>query len=84
MARGMLQTLESHAASNLHHLWTGDEWRMVYEYQHGTIWAAEEQEFSLSLSELMSKSLSDMILWIFADWGWPSRRCFLMKVEYVE
>jgi hypothetical protein len=34
MAGSMLQTLESHAASNFHYLWTGDEPRMFYEHHH--------------------------------------------------
>jgi hypothetical protein len=36
----MLQTPESHAASNFHFLWTGDESWMFYECDHEKIWAA--------------------------------------------
>jgi hypothetical protein len=31
----MLETLESHAASNVHFLWTGDESWMFSEYHYG-------------------------------------------------
>jgi hypothetical protein len=34
MPGSMLQTLESHAASNLHLLWTGDQSQMFYEHHH--------------------------------------------------
>jgi hypothetical protein len=44
MAGSMLQTLESHAASNLHFLWTGDESWMFHEYDHETMEAASWEE----------------------------------------
>jgi peptidase E len=37
MAGSMLQTLESHAASNFHFLRTGNESWMFYEYHHETM-----------------------------------------------
>jgi hypothetical protein len=40
----MLQTPESHAASNFHFLWTGDESCMFYEYHYETIWTASWEE----------------------------------------
>jgi hypothetical protein len=44
MAGRKLQTLESHEASNLHFLWTGDELWMFYECHHETMWAASRGE----------------------------------------
>jgi hypothetical protein len=44
MAGSMLQTLESHTASNFHFLSTGDESWMFYGYHHETVWAASWEE----------------------------------------
>jgi hypothetical protein len=43
-AGSALQTLEKHAASNFHFLWTGDESWMLNEYDHETVWAASREE----------------------------------------
>jgi hypothetical protein len=40
MAGIMLQTLESHSASNFHFLWTGDKSWLFSEYRHERVWAA--------------------------------------------
>jgi transposase len=40
----MLQMMESHAASNFHLLWTGDESWMFYEHDHETMWVASWEE----------------------------------------
>jgi hypothetical protein len=44
MAGSMLQTLESHAASNFHFLGTGDESWMFYEANHERMWEAPWEE----------------------------------------
>jgi hypothetical protein len=44
MARSMLEMLESHAASNFHFMWSGDESWMFYEYHYETMWAASCEE----------------------------------------
>jgi hypothetical protein len=38
MAESMLQTLESHATSNVHFPWTGDESWIFYGYHYETTW----------------------------------------------
>jgi hypothetical protein len=45
---------------------------------------AEEEELSLMLSELVSETLPDMILRLFADWNRRPRLCLLMEGGYVE
>jgi hypothetical protein len=40
----MLQTLESHAASNFHVLWTSDESQMFCDYRHKPLWAASWEQ----------------------------------------
>jgi hypothetical protein len=44
MAVSMLQTLESHTASNFHFLWTGDGSRKLHEHHHETMRAASWEE----------------------------------------
>jgi hypothetical protein len=44
MARNMLQTLESQAASDFHFLWTSDELWMFHEYHHKIMWVASWEE----------------------------------------
>jgi hypothetical protein len=44
MAGSMPQTLEGHATSNFHFLWTDDESWMFYEYYHETMLAASWEE----------------------------------------
>jgi hypothetical protein len=44
MAGSRLQTLETHAASNFHFLWTGDESWAFYEHHHETMWAVSWEE----------------------------------------
>jgi hypothetical protein len=47
MAGSMPQTLEGHAASNFHFLWTGDEFCLFYECHHEIMsagsWEAVDQ-----------------------------------------
>jgi hypothetical protein len=43
-AESTLQTLESHAASNFHFMWTGEGSWLLHECHHETMWAASCEE----------------------------------------